>query len=69
VRHDFLRTQRAKLPPFTLSPETIKREGERKNSFPGNLQHHPGDAESGEHPAYDPQGLGSEYVLGSCDMR
>jgi hypothetical protein len=29
VRHDFLRTQRAKLPPFTLSPETIKKEQER----------------------------------------
>jgi len=29
VRHDFLRTQRAKLPPFTLSPETIKKEKER----------------------------------------
>jgi hypothetical protein len=24
VRHDFLRTQRAKLPPFTLSPETTR---------------------------------------------
>jgi hypothetical protein len=29
VRHDFLRTQRQKFPPFTLSPETIKREQER----------------------------------------
>jgi hypothetical protein len=29
VRHDFLRTQRAKLPPFTLSPETLKEEEER----------------------------------------
>jgi hypothetical protein len=29
VRHDFLRTQRQNLPPFTLSPETIKQEKER----------------------------------------
>jgi len=29
VRHDFLRTQRQKFPPFTLSPETIKKEKER----------------------------------------
>jgi hypothetical protein len=29
VRHDFLRTQRQNLPPFTLSPEPIKREQER----------------------------------------
>jgi hypothetical protein len=29
VRHDFLRTQRQNLPPFALSPETIKREQER----------------------------------------
>jgi len=29
VRHDFLRTQRQKFPPFTLSPEPIKREQER----------------------------------------
>jgi hypothetical protein len=29
VRHDFLRTQREKFPPFTLSPETIKKEQER----------------------------------------
>ncbi|WP_427366401.1 hypothetical protein [Candidatus Caldatribacterium saccharofermentans] len=29
VQHDFLRTQRQKLPPFTLSPETIKKEKER----------------------------------------
>jgi hypothetical protein len=29
VRHDFLRTQRQHLPPFTLSPEPIKREKER----------------------------------------
>jgi hypothetical protein len=29
VRHDFLRTQRQHLPPFTLSPEPIKREQER----------------------------------------
>ena len=29
MRHYFLRTQRQKLPPFTLSPETIKKEKER----------------------------------------
>jgi len=29
VRHYFLRTQRQKLPPFTLSPETIRKEKER----------------------------------------
>uniref|UniRef100_A0A7V3YHF2 Uncharacterized protein n=1 Tax=Candidatus Caldatribacterium californiense TaxID=1454726 RepID=A0A7V3YHF2_9BACT len=29
VRHDFLRTQRQNLPPFTLSPETLKEEEER----------------------------------------
>ena len=29
VRHDFLRTQRQHLPPFTLSPEPIKKEQER----------------------------------------
>jgi len=29
VRHYFLRTQRQKLPPFILSPETIKKEKER----------------------------------------
>jgi hypothetical protein len=29
VRHDFLRTQRQKFPPSTLSPETIKKEKER----------------------------------------
>jgi len=30
VRHDFLRTQRQNLPPFTLSPETLKGEKERR---------------------------------------
>jgi hypothetical protein len=30
MRHYFLRTQRAKLPPFTLSPETLKGEKERR---------------------------------------
>jgi len=29
VQHDFLRTPREKLPPFTMTPETIKREKER----------------------------------------
>ncbi|WP_427365428.1 hypothetical protein [Candidatus Caldatribacterium saccharofermentans] len=29
IRHYFLRTQRQKLPPFILSPETIKKEKER----------------------------------------
>ena len=29
MRHDFLRTQRQKFPPFTLSPEPIKKEKER----------------------------------------
>jgi len=29
VRHYYLRTQKRKLPPFTLSPETIEKEKER----------------------------------------
>jgi hypothetical protein len=34
IRHYYLRTQREKLPPFTLSPETIKKEKERgKEAF------------------------------------
>ncbi|WP_438316506.1 hypothetical protein ACP6EK_00750 [Candidatus Caldatribacterium sp. SIUC1] len=29
MRRDVLRTQRRKLPPFTMTPETIKKEKER----------------------------------------
>jgi len=29
VRHYYLRTQREKLPPFTINPETIKKEKKR----------------------------------------
>jgi hypothetical protein len=69
VRRDVLRTQRKKLPPFTLSPETVKREGERK-VFSRKASHNiPNDKESGECSANDPQSLDSGYVLGSCDMK